>query len=101
MGGNIPRGNFLDRNFLGGDFPGGSLMGGNFPGEYFRGGSFPDTISTTRPQNLLMNCIFKPIYLLMANKLKRSQLKYLSVNGKYWKLKISQLKYLYVNEKRN
>ena len=29
MGGNIPREDFLGRNFPRGNFPGGSLMGGN------------------------------------------------------------------------
>ena len=49
---------------------------------------------TTRPHNLLMMCIFKCIYLLMTNKLKSSELKYLCVNDKYCKLKSSHLKYL-------
>ena len=38
MGGNIPGGSFLDRNFLGGNSPESSFTGGNF-----LGGSFPDT----------------------------------------------------------
>ena len=38
MGGNIPSGSFLGRNF-----PGGSSIRGNFPGRNFPGGSFPDT----------------------------------------------------------
>ena len=37
MGGNIPCGNYLGRNFPGENLPGGSLTSGNFPG------SFPDT----------------------------------------------------------
>ena len=35
---NIPCGNYLGRNFLGGNLPGESLIGWNSPG-----GSFPDT----------------------------------------------------------
>ena len=38
MGGIIPGGNFLGRNFPRGNFPGESLMGRNFPG-----GNFPKT----------------------------------------------------------
>ena len=38
-----------------------------------------------------MNCIFKRIYLLMANKLNSSQLKHLCINDKYFKLKATKL----------
>ena len=38
MGGNIPCGNYLGRNFPEGNLPWGSLIGWNF-----LGGSFPDT----------------------------------------------------------
>ena len=47
--------------------------------------SFVLNILTARPHSLLMNCIFKCIYLLMTNKLKSSQLKYLYFNEKYTK----------------
>ena len=40
MGGSIPGGNFLGRNFPGGNFPGGSLIGENF-----LDGGFPDIVS--------------------------------------------------------
>ena len=39
-------------------------------------------ISTTGLYNILMDIIFKRIYVLMTNKLKSSQVKYLCVNDK-------------------
>ena len=44
MGGNIPGGNFLARNFPGGNSPGGSLIAGNYLDGNFPGGSFPETV---------------------------------------------------------
>ena len=46
MGGNIPGGDFLGRNFLGGNFPGGSLMGGILRVGSSPGGIFLEPIQT-------------------------------------------------------
>ena len=61
MGGNIPCGTFLSRNFPGGRFTGGSLMGGNFPGGNYPGGNFPKT-----NMNMYMYIPYKTSYFYNA-----------------------------------